>query len=898
MKKTFFSIIILLFTLFLFNVTAANDSDINVSIMGKKVDFKDASPFIDNNGRILVPVRFVSETLSAAVTWDEKQKIVNINKNNINIEVDIGSKNLYVNEYTLGMDTKAEIINNRCFLPLRYIANCLGYNVNWNSSSKTAILEATGRTQQTASQFLPFIFTGHPRLFINNSIIGDLREKRSEMEQVWDKIKSDRNIDDSDDMEDVRKAFESNALLFILDGNKDAGYKAVSLAKEAVIKADSKKSYKNYTNSQTCGRFILGVSMVYDWCYSLLSIDDKSFFISHIESLASKMELGYPPEVLGSVNGHYVGSPFMVDLLAASVAMYDEKTEMYDFISKWTFKEVVPARNFYFQSSMDNQGESYGTANLENSMYTSWIFERIGWKNIFNKNQSEIPLQWIYGRRPDGQLLRDGDSFLSDQNKYGSYWKFPTPLVLSSSYYNNPFVVDELKRQYYPDVTEEPIMELLFYNPKLPSKSETTLPLSRYFGYPMGTMIARTGWDTGVNFNSSTALAEMKINSFQFNGHQHLDSGSFQIYYKGALAIDSGVYNGTQGEYGSTHDSNYNKRTIAHNSILVYDPNEKTELFGERVGNDGGQHWPNDGDLPKSLNDLLEKDYKVGDILEHQIGPDTSKPDFTYLKGDLSKAYTDKVKEFKRSFVFLNLKDDSVHPAALVVYDKVTSSDKNFKKYWLLHSIEEPDIKNNITTIVRSAEINYSDNNGNALTGKYNGKLVNTTLLPTGDNLSISKIGGSGNEFSVFGKNYPNSPAYANKSNEPGSWRIEVSPKNSSETDRFLNVLQVMDNKDPGGSTTVPLDVKKIESDLMVGTKISNKVVLFSKSSSLLYSDIEFEVDSSETSLSYIITDLEKGSWTILKPGGESTKYNITDDNCVLNFTGKPGKYVLRPSGS
>ena len=54
-------------------------------------------------------------------------------------------------------------------------------------------------------------------------------------------------------------------------------------------------------------------------------------------------------------------------------------------------------------------------------------------------------------------------------------------------------------------------------------------------GLPYGWMIARTGWD------DESVIAEMKVNVYNFNNHQHLDAGAFQIYYKGPLAIDSGL---------------------------------------------------------------------------------------------------------------------------------------------------------------------------------------------------------------------------------------------------------------------------------------------------------------------------------------------------------------------
>ena len=99
-------------------------------------------------------------------------------------------------------------------------------------------------------------------------------------------------------------------------------------------------------------------------------------------------------------------------------------------------------------------------------------------------------------------------------------------------------------------------------------------------------MVARTGWD------QDAVIAEMKVNEYNFANHQHLDAGAFQIYYQGALAIDSGLYSGSSGQYGSPHCQNYYWRTIAHNSLLVYDPQEdfgKTRLRQRRRAAVGGR---------------------------------------------------------------------------------------------------------------------------------------------------------------------------------------------------------------------------------------------------------------------------------------------------------------------
>jgi len=57
----------------------------------------------------------------------------------------------------------------------------------------------------------------------------------------------------------------------------------------------------------------------------------------------------------------------------------------------------------------------------------------------------------------------------------------------------------------------------------------------------------------------------------RFTAHQHLDVGHFLIYKYEELAGDGGHYD----SFGSSHNVNYHLRTIAHSTILLYDPSEK-----------------------------------------------------------------------------------------------------------------------------------------------------------------------------------------------------------------------------------------------------------------------------------------------------------------------------------
>lgn len=733
----------------------------------------------------------------------------------------------------------------------------------------------------------------HPRLFFRKQDIPALKKKVNHplMKEVWDKIlksaalptdgrlkqdESKENIDHT-----IREAIEAKALLYAFSGDRTLGRAAADalLNYYATLKINLDKD--PYYASIDLGRTILAGSMVYDWCYDILTSEEKELLIGRMETMATKLEIKWPRLIEGSIVGHGNEAQFSRDMLACGIATYDEKPEIYNLAAGRLLAEFVPVRKFFYKASYHHQGTSYGQSRFQWEMWTTFLFDRMGYPNIYGTDQGTVPYRWVYLRRPDGQLFREGDGY-KEKIDFGKYWDNPGD-ALAGHYFKDPVIIGEAVKQGFLGKTSalsSPsalgyLFDYLFFDAETePQMDKSSLPLTRYFPGPLGAMVARTGWDEGMA--SNTVVAEMKISEYHFSNHQHLDAGTFQLYYKGPLAIESGIYEGTKGGYGSNHFKHYYQRTIAHNSILVYDPDEKFMWGKNELSNDGGQQYPERNGNATNLEELLEKDYKTGEVLAHDFGPDAIKPEYTYLKGELAEAYSDKIKSFRRSFVFLNLNNSKI-PAALIVFDRVASSNKDFKKYWLLHSIEEPDVSGNTTIIKRSEK-------------GYNGKMVNTTLLPLINNLTINKIGGPENEFYVFGQNYPQGPRNALKgSTEGGAWRIEVSPKNAAGTDNFLNVMQVMDNE--GGP--VPLTAEKIEAGKLIGTRIADRIVLFSKDGELIDEPVKIKISGKGT-FKVLLTDVKEGDWKIKCL--TNSKYSIPEinnDKQLLYFNAKRGEYLI-----
>ena len=99
-------------------------------VFGKQV-VNDVAPIIRND-RTMLPARFVAEALGASVEWNEAAQKVTITKENTVIEITIGSNIAFVNGMEVILDSPAFIENSRTYLPLRFIAENLGAEVEWN----------------------------------------------------------------------------------------------------------------------------------------------------------------------------------------------------------------------------------------------------------------------------------------------------------------------------------------------------------------------------------------------------------------------------------------------------------------------------------------------------------------------------------------------------------------------------------------------------------------------------------------------------------------------------------------------------------------------------------------------------------------------------------------------
>lgn len=731
---------------------------------------------------------------------------------------------------------------------------------------------------------------GHPRLFVRGADLPVIKQRfeSSVMSGIRGAILNHAGYTSSGAVTgtppnyntDIRSKIEANALLYLLRGDITAAHTAIDVALAYM------ESVQFGWGDETAeiGATLTAGALVYDWCHGVTTAPEKQRFLAAFERLIPLMSIGWPPEDNeGRIVGHDSEMQLQRDILSVGVAVFDEHRNIYDIAAGTFFDGYRNARNFFNAGHAHIEGDSYGSSRLLCDLFAAHLFNRMGYADVFTPDLGKVPHHWLYLRRPDGLLMRDGDSWQASQYVYGEYWnRCNAALMLSASLYKDPYAHTEFLKQgslYPAQLFTSPVWSALFYDPTVPVKPLEELPKTKHFAGPIGMMIARTGWDTGKN--ASAAVATMKIGEYQLMSHRHLDAGHFQLYYKGLLASDTGMYASSSGGYGNPHDYNYHKRTIAHNTMLVYDPNEQFNLWANILSNDGGQRITEKYGSKSSIERILADEtlWRAGRELAADFGPDANTPAFSYLKADITAAYSSKMKRFLRTFLFLNLGIEK-RPAVFIVYDKVVSSNPSFRKIWNMHCVEAP------VTGTASFDVTRKQSG-------YGGRLFCNTILPPQGDVSISIQEGPGKEFSYFGNRFMTWAMRTNNCDaaEARGYRIEISPVSNALTNFFLNVMQIMD----ADGTTSPLALEPVASDSLVGARLSNAVFIFSRDGEPVSRETSFTIPGAAGTVSLFIGDLVPGRWALSSAGVPDKIIEVRAGAGNIYCTASAGVHVLKP---
>ena len=637
---------------------------------------------------------------------------------------------------------------------------------------------------------------------------------------------------------------ESRAFLYLAQGDADCGREAVTVAKNFLLTSV-------FTNDIPDVRYYAGAAMyilseVYDWCYDLMTPADRENIVTGILSyLAPHFEIGVPPKGQGSVSGHGTGAQLLRNWLAFSIAVYDEHPEIYMNVVGRFYAEYIDAPNFYYPSGINFQGSAYGPGKTILNIVSELLITRMtGGQKLYDFSFAPVIEGFLSYIRPDGEAIRVGDDYNQKGKVYGM-GNYRSLAFLGAALYGNSVYkawANSLAGGFGNigwggELDMTPVTFLLLNDPTLPEGDKTALSPVHWQGSPTGAILARSAW-----CDPAAWLTHTKIGEAYAANHEHKDAGTFQVYYKGILAMTSSCYQYNNTGYGSPLDYGYDKQTVSKNGLLIYDPTEETD--GQWL-NSGGQRADavSNGEN-RSLALWREKStYRQAKTLAHASAvTKAGGAKYAYIAGDITNAYApQKAKEIVRETLSLQT-EDAKHPLVFAVYDRLTSTKAEYKKTFLLHCPEEP-----IALGGGDFRLTNTEKRAGVVTG---GALDVRSLTP----VTATLIGGHDRWSEVNGKNLQE---YSDRGTreEIGWGRIELSPAVPHETDEFFTVMTAGDATDAPSPAPV-----RIETAEYIGALTLGKAFFFRRKAGR--QEENFTLTLPEPCECYV-TGLAAGEWQI-----------------------------------
>lgn len=401
--------------------------------------------------------------------------------------------------------------------------------------------------------------------------------------------------------------------------------------------------------------------------------------------------------------------------------------------------------------------------------------------------------QYWYFYRPDNYTIHLGDAIVDrDQADRGMYrnaaqYADPRSQYLVQIYANYPYVHN----------TALVFNKLIYQNFEAANVKHPQPPLN-WWADKTGLAVSRTSWN-----NDATMLWYYCAPAKRAD-HEHRDNNTFTIIKDKPLILDAGYYD----SYGSSHYNNYYSRTIAHNTICVFDESEGYGNFGRSASNDGGQIETN---RLENLYEVFDKDHIRGKWIRYASGED-----YVYHISDAADSYaSNKLDRFERRLLFHK-------PDKVLVLDHLhllNINSKERKAKYVNHFANRPDISGKLlNSAVADKIMTYNGQDYKSVNGK--GSIAVRTLLP--ESTTTTLIGGSAYEYWVNGTNYPPDADIDFENLHPGSWRIEVEPVEVVENLVFLHTLKIGDDKNLANAGG-----KLLRNENTIGVDWENNLYLF-----------------------------------------------------------------------
>lgn len=778
----------------------------------------------------------------------------------------------------------------------------------------------------------------HPRLFLRDSMLDSLRAEREPGEPKYD----------------MYREIKRRALGYSDDTPATSGYGSViatlNLALVGILESDSSyidTAIDMLMFKQRHGGWAwetVSYSLAYDWLYNYMSDAQadtlRSYFYSKFYAgVGGQRTVFYNLE---ANEAYYKGLAGLACYGDANRLSTDPSIETMDLRFKSIVENmdgrmrgvrefavggsavskggVLPSRQFYFPDGGYYKGNHYGQKDLGGIIPYLYLMEDLGLGSYWDLCDSFLdntPEYYMRIKRPDGLCAR-----IMAGNAFGWDLRGQEGISMLASRHNSDnqlatSVINTWSFPYSGAGGSEWYLLYVLMHPGSETTAISSLPLYKFYGSNGTKPNTDTSWHervvTRTDWNQSTSAANYQNYNdvfFQltagnyFGDYYNYFEPTFEIYYKGALAIKSGFY-----PSGNPHSRNYYHNSVSCNTVVVFDSTlyrpaaEGLPTYHDKWGQDrlyadsyGAPGAPvNIYDIRDNQSSYGNADISIFDKLSNGLDGEERYYAKATLNPSTAFPYTNdtrKVEKLEREF-FWTGKNFIV--ADVVSIDPSVVAPKKIR--WLLHTIEQPTMTSSLqySSVVDHIDV-YSQGSYSSIRNNlsYTGKITVTPLLPSGS--ILRRVGGTGYEYWAdsswtSGANYSSTAilsSYTNSTIETGAWRVETIAPGSPDSVDFLHTIYVGDSGD-----TPPTYITLTGAN-MVGCEMSGVgVIVFNRGdgSSLSYLptsgtvivpqvilglNLNSDYEITETGVSpYILTTTSGGSLNFDRSGTTGTIYVV-----------------------
>ena len=136
-------------------------------------------------GRVLVPMRAIFEALGAVVTWQDDLSIIRATHRQTALVLQIGNNTAWASGTRRRLDVPPVLVENRTMVPLRFVSESLGANVSWDEATHTVTITHSPVIAQPPTNRIPITFwhgLAQPLGGILEGIVADFNASQNQYE--------------------------------------------------------------------------------------------------------------------------------------------------------------------------------------------------------------------------------------------------------------------------------------------------------------------------------------------------------------------------------------------------------------------------------------------------------------------------------------------------------------------------------------------------------------------------------------------------------------------------------------------------------------------------------------------------------------------------------------------